>query len=122
MGGVGRRNLLQVKLNQVFADSGLAWASYGQGSSFFIYLNPNGQPIDPLNFDPLAVSYQDIKSKPPGLLNKLRLALLIGGVDISGSGGGVISATHDEADLEQTVAAFDQATAMLISEEDLPRT
>ena len=113
---------LRPRLNQVFADSGLAWASYGQGASFFIYLNSNGQPIDPLNFDPLAVSYQDIKSKPPGLLNKLRLALLIGGVDISGSGGGVISATHDEADLEQTVAAFDQATAMLISEEDLPRT
>jgi glutamate-1-semialdehyde 2,1-aminomutase len=113
---------LRPRLNQVFADSRLAWASYGQGASFFIYLNPNGQPIDPLNFDPLAVSYQDIKSKPPGLLNKLRLALLIGGVDISGSGGGVISATHDEADLEQTVAAFDQATAMLISEEDLPRT
>ena len=113
---------LRPRLNQVFADSGLAWASYGQGASFFIYLNPNGQSIDPLNFDPLAVSYQDIKSKPPGLLNKLRLALLIGGVDISGSGGGVISATHDEADLEQTVAAFDQATAMLISEEDLPRT
>ena len=55
-------------------------------------------------------------------MNKLRLALLIGGGDISGSGGGVISATHDESDLEQTVTAFDQATAMLISEEDLPRT
>ena len=85
-------------------------------------MNPNEQAIDPLNFDPLAVPYQDIKSKPPSLMNKLRLALLIGGVDISGSGGGVISATHDEADLEQTVSAFDQATAMLISEEDLPRT
>ena len=113
---------LRSRLNQVFADAGLGWAAYGQGASFFIYLNPNELPIDPLNFDPLAVPYQDIKSKPPGLLNKLRLALLIGGVDISGSGGGVISATHDEADLEQTVTAFDQAAAMLISEEDLPRT
>ena len=113
---------LRPRLNRVFADAGLAWAAYGQGASFFIYMNPNEQAIDPLNFDPLAVPYQDIKSKPPSLMNKLRLALLIGGVDISGSGGGVISATHDEADLEQTVTAFDQATAMLISEEDLPRT
>ena len=113
---------LRPKLNQVFADAGLAWAAYGQGASFFVYLNPNGRPIDPLNFDPLEVSYQDIKSKPPGLLNKLRLALLIGGVDISGSGGGVISATHDEADLEQTVAAFEQAVTMLNAEENLPRT
>ena len=51
-----------------------------------------------------------------------RLALLIGGVDISGSGGGVISATQDEADLEQTVAAFEQAVTMLNAEENLPRT
>jgi glutamate-1-semialdehyde aminotransferase len=85
-------------------------------------MNAKGQAVDPLNFDPLAIPYQEIKAKPPGLMNKLRLALLIGGVDISGSGGGVISATHDDNDLERTVTAFDQAAAMLMAEEDLPRT
>ena len=62
-----------------------------------------------------------MKGKPAGLLNKLRLALLIGGVDISGSGGGVISATHDDDDLAQTVAAFEGALEMLRAEESLPK-
>ncbi len=113
---------LRPRLNQVFADRGLAWAAYGEQASFFVFMNAKGQAVDPLNFDPLAIPYQEIKAKPPGLMNRLRLALLIGGVDISGSGGGVISATHDDNDLERTVTAFDQAAAMLMAEEDLPRT
>ncbi|MBT4488064.1 MAG: aminotransferase class III-fold pyridoxal phosphate-dependent enzyme [Rhodospirillaceae bacterium] len=113
---------LRPRLNQVFADAGLGWAAYGQQASFFVFMNGTGLKIDPLNFDPLAIPYQDLKSKPPGLMNKLRLALLIGGVDISGAGGGVISATHDDNDLEQTVAAFEQAVSMLMAEDDLPRT
>ncbi len=112
---------LRPRLNQVFADRGLAWAAYGQGASFFVFMNPSGRAVDPMTFDPLAIPYQEIKGKPPGLMNKLRLALLIGGVDISGSGGGVISATHDDDDLEKTVAAFDQAAEMLMAEDDLPR-
>ena len=76
-------------------------------------MNAKGQAVDPLNFDPLAIPYQEIKAKPPGLMNRLRLALLIGGVDISGSGGGVISATHDDNDLEHTVAAFKESIKML---------
>jgi len=111
---------LRPRLNQVFADRGLAWAAYGEKASFFVFMNAKGQAVDPLNFDPLAIPYQEIKAKPPGLMNKLRLALLIGGVDISGSGGGVISATHDDEDLERTVTAFDQAVAMLMAEEGLP--
>ncbi len=112
---------LRPRLNQVFADAGLGWAAYGQQASFFIFMNGAGLTIEPLNFDPLSIPYQDLKSKPPGLMNKLRLALLIGGVDISGSGGGVISATHGDDDLEQTVEAFARAVAMLMAEDDLPR-
>jgi glutamate-1-semialdehyde 2,1-aminomutase len=112
---------LRPRLNQVFADAGLGWAAYGQQASFFIFMNGAGLAIDPLNFDPLAIPYQDLKSKPPGLMNKLRLALLTGGVDISGSGGGVISATHGDDERDRTVEAFQQAVAMLMAEEDLPR-
>jgi glutamate-1-semialdehyde 2,1-aminomutase len=112
---------LRQRLNESFARAGVAWAAYDQPASIFIFMNAAGLAIDPRNFDPLAIPYQDLKAKPPGLLNKLRLALLIGGVDFSGSGGGVISATHDDGDLEQTVAAFEQAVTMLAAEENLPR-
>ena len=112
---------LRQELNEAFARAGVAWAAYGQQANFFIFMNAAGMAIEPRNFDPLAIPYQDLKAKPAGLLNKLRLALLIGGVDISGSGGGVISATHDADDLRQTVAAFEQAVTMLSAEENLPR-
>jgi glutamate-1-semialdehyde 2,1-aminomutase len=112
---------LRQKLNDTFARTGVAWAAYGQQANFFIFMNGTGLDIDPLSFDPLAMPYKDLKAKPPALLNKLRLALLIGGVDFSGAGGGVISATHDADDLEMTVAAFEQAVTMLAAEESLPR-
>ncbi|MBT4045575.1 MAG: aminotransferase class III-fold pyridoxal phosphate-dependent enzyme [Rhodospirillaceae bacterium] len=109
------------KLNESFARAGIAWAAYGEQANFFIFMNSADLKIDPLEFDPLSMPYEDLKGKPAGLLNKLRLALLIGGVDISGSGGGVISATHDDDDLAQTVAAFEGALEMLRAEESLPK-
>ena len=109
------------QLNESFVRAGIAWAAYGEQASFFIFMNSAGLKFDPLNFDPLSMSYQDLKGKPAGLLNKLRLALLIGGVDISGAGGGVISATHDDDDLAQTVTAFEDAVKMLGAEESLPK-
>jgi glutamate-1-semialdehyde 2,1-aminomutase len=112
---------LRVKLNESFKRAGVAWAAYGQQANFFVFMNATGLAIDPNNFDPLSVPYQDLKAKPPGLMNKLRLALLIGGVDINGAGAGVISATHGADDMDQTVAAFEAAVAMLAAEESLPR-
>ena len=111
---------LRVKLNEGFKRAGVAWAAYGQQANFFVFMNGTGLAIDPNDFDPLSVPYQDLKAKPPGLMNKLRLALLIGGVDINGAGAGVISATHGADDMDQTVAAFEAAVAMLAAEESLP--
>jgi len=108
---------LRQRLNQLFADRGVAWAAYGGQSGFHVYMNADGARIDPLAFDPLARPYQDLKAKPPVQLAKLRLGLLINGVDIMGSGGGVISATHDETDLDHTVDAFAATLTMLQAEE-----
>ncbi|MDP6346521.1 MAG: aminotransferase class III-fold pyridoxal phosphate-dependent enzyme, partial [Alphaproteobacteria bacterium] len=112
---------LRLRLNEMLQRLGIAWAVYGQQSSFFIFMNAGGQAIDPTDFDPLALPFTELKAKPGEQLNKLRLGLLLGGVDISGSGGGVISAVHDAADLNQTVEAFEQAVTMLAAEETLPR-
>ena len=40
------------------------------------------------------------------IVDKFRLAMMTGGVDFSGSPGGVTSATHGEAELEDTVKAL----------------
>lgn len=111
---------LRGRLNQTFRESGVAWAAYGSHSMFHVFMNPEHRRLDPEAFDPLAFPYGELKRKPPEILNKLRLGLLTAGVDIMGSGGGVISATHGDAELEQTVAAFAETVDRLRREENLP--
>ncbi len=109
---------LRGRLNEVFASHDLAWAAYGEHSTFHIFMNPAARPIDPLAFDPYAVPFAELRARPLG--NKTRLAMLIHGVDVTASGGGNISCTHGDSDLERTVEAYDQAIAMLKAEEQLP--
>ena len=53
------------------------------------------------------------------LVTKLRLALLVNGVDVNGKPGGTVSAVHTEADIAQTAEAFRAAIGMLRAEGDL---
>ena len=46
-------------------------------------------------------------------------SLLVEGVDLMGWPGGLVSATHGEAEMELTVEAFARALAMLKREGDL---
>ncbi len=51
----------------------------------------------------------------PGLSARLRLAMLVHGIDLSG-GGGMLSSAHTELDLEQTAEAFAKSLAILEAE------
>ncbi|WGF87583.1 aspartate aminotransferase family protein [Marinivivus vitaminiproducens] len=104
---------LRDALNGVLAERKVAWAVYGAFSDFHIFTNPGALAVDPRAFDPHALPYDVLKSKPMDLTHKLRLAMLAGGVDISGWPGGLTSAAHDEADLALTVDAFDKALHLL---------
>lgn len=117
--GFGAR--VRERLNDLFIKRDLGWVAYGQFSEFHLFLNPQSAAIDPANFDPLSMPFGELKAKPKPIANKLRLALLAHGVDIMGSCTGIISATHDDADLEKTLDAFDQSITMLKAEETLPR-
>ena len=100
-------------LNRVLADEGVPWAYYGSFSDFHLFDNPAGLAIDPLDFDPLALGYEQIAASAPGMLRKLRLAMLVNGVDLHGRAGGNLSAVHGEDELSQTVEAFRASLAML---------
>lgn len=111
---------LRNALNEMLAKEGVPWAIYGTFSGFHLYLNPKGHKVDPLNFDSMAVDPDEFKAQPPVLSNKLRLALLVNGVDISGRLGGFTSATHDTAEINDTVDGFREAVRMLRAEGELP--
>ncbi len=111
---------LRGRLNDVLAAERIPWAVYGTFSGFHMFLNPRKRPISAPHFDPFSVGYQEITANPAPLAHKLRLALLLHGVDINGHLSGFVSATHGPGELEATVTAFRKALAMLRSEGELP--
>ena len=108
---------LRDRLNQLFTEKDVPWAAYGTFSGFHIFTNSNNLNINPEAFDPTVIDWQELKNNPASLSHKLRLAMLINGVDITGWPGGTISAVHTDNDLEQTVDAFRESISMLRAED-----
>jgi len=100
--------------NQVFADEGVSWAAYGQGSSIYFFTNPDGMAIDTLSFDAAAQPIPVMEKAgghPAAAL--FRLAMLINGVDINSKPGAIISAAHTDEDIAETAEAVRAALGML---------
>jgi glutamate-1-semialdehyde 2,1-aminomutase len=110
---------LRRRINEVLAEAGVPWAAYGSFSGVHLFLNPERRPVDPLAFDPSTVPFAELKARPPRLAQRMRLALLIGGVDVNGQLAMLASATHGPEDLADTVDAFREAIRRLAREGDL---
>jgi len=111
---------LRRHINEVFEEEHVPWAAYGMFSNFHIFTNPDRSAIVPTRFDPRqqpAESFFD--KRQAAIVHKFRLAMMTGGVDFSGSPGGVISATHGEAELEDTVKALRHTMRMLKQEGEI---
>ena len=70
-------------MNDALTRQGIAYAVYGVHSIFHVFMNEQGRKIDPHDFDPHVIDYMELKAR--ALANKLRLAMLIHGVDVSGT-------------------------------------
>jgi glutamate-1-semialdehyde 2,1-aminomutase len=110
---------LRENLNGVLAQEHVPWAVYGTYSGFHLFVNPSGLAVGPRNFEPTKIPLEDMKNQPKALINKLRLAMLINGVDLNPRGGGLLSCTHTAADVAATTAAFHEAIRMLKQEGEL---
>lgn len=107
-------------LRQVFIEEGVAWGVYGASSTFSIFMNPKRLSIDPATFDPLEFGFAGLKgARNNDLAHRLRLALIANGVDIMGSPGGMVSATHGAAEVSQTLDAFRTAVHWLKQDGDI---
>lgn len=111
---------LRAGLNDVLAEADLKWSVYGTSSGFHLFVNPERRDITPHGFDPYACSMEELKAQPAQLNNRLRLALLANGVDTNPRLGGLLSSTHTDSDVAETVAAWREALAMLKAEGELP--
>jgi len=64
-------------------------------------------------------SLTELKTQPARLASRLRVALLLHGVDTNGRIGGFTSATHTDDDIAETAEAFRNSIAMLRAEGEL---
>ncbi len=111
---------LRSRINEVFEEEHVPWAAYGMFSNFHIFTNPDHRAIVPTGFDPLELPAESFFDKrQAGVVHKLRLAMMTGGVDFNGSPGGIVSATHGEAELEDTLKALRKSVRMLKQEGEI---
>lgn len=98
---------LRAKMNEVLEDEHVKWAVHGSYSGMHIYTNPDGADIVPSQFD--AVSYVPKmigKSRGSDMAVKVRMGLLVNGIDVNTGPSGTISAVHGEEEMALTVDAF----------------
>jgi glutamate-1-semialdehyde 2,1-aminomutase len=111
---------LRRRLNETFEEERVAWAAYGTFSMLELFTNPDHIAITPTRFDPLQLPAASLKGdRNAGVVHKLRLGMMLHGVDLSSHPGGVVSATHGEAELADTVAAMRNTVRMLKAEGEL---
>ncbi len=110
---------LRAALNEVLAEQGISWAVYGTSSGFHLFMNPRGRKIVPGQFDAFAVPREELKEQPKRVAERLRLALLNGGIDVNGRIGGMVSATHGAAEINDTARALRAALGMLRAEGEI---
>ncbi|MEM7253589.1 MAG: aspartate aminotransferase family protein, partial [Pseudomonadota bacterium] len=106
-------------LNEVITERGLRWAAYGSFSGFHLFLNPEQRDLNPANFDPTSLPFSELKANPPGFVDKLRIAMMVNGVDITGWPGGTVSSVHRDDDIDRTVEAFERSIDALQREGEL---
>jgi glutamate-1-semialdehyde 2,1-aminomutase len=110
---------LRAALNETLAQEGLPWAVYGTSSGFHIFVNPARRDLNPLTFDPYAWSMEEIKQPPARLISRMRLALLLHGMDVSGRLSGFTSIAHGPADIADAARALRDSVRMLRAEAEI---
>ncbi|HYZ23271.1 MAG TPA: aminotransferase class III-fold pyridoxal phosphate-dependent enzyme [Rhodopila sp.] len=95
------------QMNDVLLEEGVKWAVFGSYSGMHIFTNPDGADIDPHNFDAVPFIPQMMSTpRGQGVTGKIRMGLLVNGVDMNSGPSGTISAMHGEEEMATTVDAF----------------
>jgi len=101
-------SILRNEMNEVIDKHGLPWAIYGEFSGFR-YLLVSDRPGKAKDFDAYKYDYRKLKkASDPILLQNLRCAMFLNGIDLP-SIGGMTMCAHSEEDIEKTIGAFDKA-------------
>lgn len=110
---------LRAGFNEILEDEGIPWAVYGVHSFFNFYTNPDHRRFKPTTFDAQTAPLDWFGAdKRENLLAKMRLGMLVHGIDLKGWRGGIVSAAHTDADLDWTLDAWRKTLRTLKAEGD----
>jgi len=113
-------NKLIDALNAMFTEQSVGWIAYGTYGGFHVFLNPQNITTNRQRIEAGEYGSDILKAPVPASLSaKLRIGVLLHGVDIQGWPGAPVSAAHTDTDLEQTVEAFRQTINLLRQEGEL---
>lgn len=104
---------LRRQLNAVLVETSVPWAVYGEFSSFHLFTNPDRLDLSPENFDPGSVTHHALQAANPEIMRRLRLGMLVNGVDINARFSGWTSAVHGSDEVAATVTAFQETIGQL---------
>ncbi len=108
------------ELNEMFAVERVAWIAYGTFGGFHVFLNPQQIATNRTEIEAGTHPYEILKAPvDPSLALKVRLGVLLHGVDIQGWPGAPVSAAHSAEDRTRTVEAFRQTIRLLRAENAL---
>jgi glutamate-1-semialdehyde 2,1-aminomutase len=106
--------ITRARLNELFERMNVHWHAYGRFSAFHIL------PELP---DPVSrrskietLPWEHFAARSVSLLQKLRMALNLEGVDISSRGTGFLSGVHQADDVQHLIAAFERALVRMRKE------
>ncbi len=106
---------LRSGLDQILARRGVAGYAYGESSTFHIYLEkPSGRKVK----DREALRSIDaniLKGMPGELVRALQNGFRARGVELMSYNGGMTSAAHTEAMVDETVVIFDDLVAAMVA-------
>ncbi len=112
---MGKR--LRRQLNDMFAARGHAWYAYGEFSGWKLLPNHQGPRPAGEDFQPTPEIIAKIAgAKNQQLMHAFRCGMLLHGVDVQGLGG-MTTWAHNQADLDQTVAAVADTLELLGQEQ-----
>jgi glutamate-1-semialdehyde 2,1-aminomutase len=110
---------LRAGFNRALETADVPWAAYGTFSGLHLFTNAKGRALRPSEFDPLEVPYAELKARQRDITHRLRVAMLVHGVDLNNWPGAQTSAVVGAQDIADTIDAFAEALRLLKREGDL---
>jgi glutamate-1-semialdehyde 2,1-aminomutase len=121
----GRINALGARaralLNEVSRAERLPFRWYGEFSGFHLLMAAEPGGVDYFAQALETIPLEGFLAKRPMLLNRLRMALNLLGIDLNTRCSGLLCAAHTEADLQRVAEALARAGTMLRADGYLPR-